>query len=115
MNAWDPDLTHRHSGISVVFGHGTIVPVRDQERIATEYLVSQQAALTELVAFPGVERVVLCLELNVAIHDNTVAFGITAPAPLMRIALQIGITITWLVNVERCEGPAPRRPGRSEP
>ena len=91
----------KSSGVFKALGEGSTVPLPEQEQIAIDYLNSHREALRELAQAPGVTTFILGLQYQVKLEEGLVGLSLRLPAPLMRIALEIGIEPTYYLVYER--------------
>lgn len=92
------ELRHDHpksSGVFKVLGDGPTLPIFEQERIAITYLSVNREALQVLARTPGVTTFILGLQYHIKLEEGTVGFAMGPSAPLMRLALEIGISPTF--------------------
>jgi hypothetical protein len=100
------ELGHDHpksSGIFKILGDGPTVPLEEQEQIAIDYLSANHDALKLLAQAPGVTTFILGLQYQVKLEENITGFAIGPSAPLMSLALDIGIAPTYYIMLERKE------------
>jgi len=92
----------KSNGIFKVLGDGPTVPLPQQERIALEFLAGNRDALRALAQYPGVTTFILGLQHHIDLErrKNLVAFCVGPPAPLMRLALDIGLQPTYYITFE---------------
>ncbi len=91
----------KSSGIFKILGDGPTLPIYEQERIAVEYLTANRDALSALAYEPTVTTFVLGLHYQVELEEGTVGFAVGSCAPLMSIALEIGIAPIYYVLLKR--------------
>lgn len=87
-----------YSGLRVELGCGTEDSAEEQQEIAAAFLRENEAALTRLRAFPGVEHVYVGVELTVDPRSRGSVMDMLPS--LMQIALKIGVEITIWSTVE---------------
>jgi hypothetical protein len=95
---------HGHPRSGVVFkvlGDGRSVPTIEQERIAIEYLSANRDALKALAQHPQVMTFVLGLQCHIVLEVGTIGFCMGPSALLMWHCLDIGITPTYYVTLDR--------------
>lgn len=93
----------KSSGVFKVLGDGPTVPLFKQEQVAIDYLTANREALSALAREPGVTTFILGLHYQIRLEEGTVGFTVGPSAPLMRLALEIGIAPTYYVTIERSE------------
>ena len=99
-----PEHTHpKSSGLDVDLFDGPPPPLPEQQRIASAYLSEHRDELAALVAFPGVETVILALHyrLRLDLDPNVFAFSMTPHRRLSRLALDLKIDPTFYVWLDR--------------
>jgi hypothetical protein len=91
----------KSSGVFKVLGDGRTLPLFEQERIAIEYLSANREALETLARHPQVSTFILGLQYHMVLKVGTVAFAMELSEPLMRQCLDIGISPTFYVTLDR--------------
>jgi hypothetical protein len=91
----------KSSGVFKVLGDGLTVPVWEQERIAIDFLSANRAALKALAQHPQVTTFILGLQYYIELDGNTVGFCMGPSAGFMRLCLDIGISPTYYVTLDR--------------
>src|SRR5262245_61275935 len=91
----------KSSGVVKVLGDGRTVPTCEQERIAIEYLSANREALKALAQHPQVTTFILGLQYHLVLDGNTIGFCMGPSARLMRHCLDIGISPTYYVTLDR--------------
>lgn len=91
----------KSSGVFKVLGDGRTVPTYEQEQIAMEFLSANREALKALATYPGVTTVIVGLQHHVELDESTIGFCIVPSAGLMTQALDIGISPTYYVTLDR--------------
>ena len=71
--------------------------------MAIEYLSTNQEALKELANYSGVTSFILGLQYQIDLDESVVGFCMGPSKQLMKYALDIGITLTFFVSLERFE------------
>jgi hypothetical protein len=92
---------HPTSGIEIVLGDGRTVPLPEQEEIAIGYLKAHTDELRALARFPGVDTFILGLQYHIELDDGIVGFCMGPCALLMWHALNVGVTPTYYVTLDR--------------
>lgn len=92
---------HPTSGVGRVLGNGAVIPLSEQQRIAAEFMSANRDSLRELGTFPGVETFNLGLQFNMELKEGLKGFCLAPSAMLMRHALEIGISPTFYVVLNR--------------
>lgn len=93
----------KSSGVFKVLGDGPTLPLFEQERIAIAYLSTNREALQVLARTPGVTTFILGLQYHIQLEEGMVGFVMGTSAPLMKLALEIGISPTFYVTMDRRE------------
>jgi hypothetical protein len=93
----------KSSGVFKILGDGPTLPIYEQERIAIQYLTANREALRALALEPTVTTFILGLHYQVELEEGTIGFSVGSSAPLMSIALDIGIAPTYYVVLNRHE------------
>ncbi|MBL8297709.1 MAG: hypothetical protein JNN30_05100 [Rhodanobacteraceae bacterium] len=88
-------------GVFKVLGDGRGLPVFEQERIAIEYLSANREALKALAQHPQVTTFILGFQYHIVLKVNTIGFCMGPPALLMWYCLDIGISPTYYVSLDR--------------
>lgn len=104
--------THPTSGVEFVLGDGRVVPFLEQEEIAIAYLKAHRNELVVLAQFAGVETFNLGLQYVCELTKNTLGFCIGPSDLLMAHALDVGVSPTYYVTLDRRQG---RNKEESEP
>jgi hypothetical protein len=91
----------KSSGLFKVLGDGQALPLSEQQRIAIEYLSSNQNALKELARHPEVTTFILGLQYHIGLDDCTIGFCLGPSELLMRQCLDIGISPLFYVSLDR--------------
>jgi hypothetical protein len=89
------------SGVGKRLGDGVALPLDEQQRIAVEYLSTNQEALRELVKFPGVTTFILGLQYNIELNAGLRGFCMSPSPRLMWHALDVGVHPTFYVVLKR--------------
>lgn len=100
----------KSSGIFKVLGDGRTISILGQEQIAIDYLSANREALKALAQEPDVTTFILGLQYQIELEEGTIGFTVSPSAPLMSLALEIGIAPTYYVVMDREED----RPAESE-
>jgi hypothetical protein len=98
------EFRHDHpksSGAFKVLGDRATLLLFEQEQIAIAYLSANREALQLLARTPGVSTLILGLQYHVELNEGTVGFAMGPAAALMRLALEIGISPTFYVTMDR--------------
>jgi hypothetical protein len=74
----------KSSGVFKVFGDGNNIPLCEQEKIAIEYLSTNQNALKELANYPGVTSFILGLQYQIDLDESVVGFCMGPSKLLMK-------------------------------
>ena len=91
----------KSSGVFKVLGDGRTVPTSEQERIAIEYLAASREALKALARHPQVTTFILGLQYHIVLGVDTLGFCMGPSARLMWHCLDIGISPTYYVTLDR--------------
>ena len=91
----------KSSGVFKVLGDGRTVPIFQQERIAIEYLAANREALKALAQHSQVTTFILGLQYHIVLEVNTIEFCMGPSALLMWHCLDIGISPTYYVTLDR--------------
>lgn len=91
------------NGVRKVLGDGLTIPLHEQERIATDYIVANRDGLKALAQAPGVTTFILGLQYHIVLDESTVGFCMGPSAGLMSRALDIGIEPTFYVTLDRAD------------
>jgi hypothetical protein len=94
------------SGVGKLLGNGAVIPLSEQQQIAAEFMSAKRDSLRELASFPGVETFILGLQFNMELKEGLMGFCLAPSAILMRHALEIGISPTFYVVLNRPGEPA---------
>ena len=92
---------HPTSGVRKELGCGWELPIHEQDRIATDFLATNEVALKHLAQFPGVDTFILGLHYRIALTPGVCGFCMSASPRLMNFALRIGIDPTFYVDLDR--------------
>jgi hypothetical protein len=95
----------KSSGVFKILGDGRTMSILEQEQIAIDYLSANRAGLQALAQAPGVTTFILGLQYQIALEEGTIGFAVSPSAPLMKLALEIGIAPTYYVMIDRGKGP----------
>jgi hypothetical protein len=100
-HSWRRDDQKRHgmatSGVRIELGNGEKLSIEDQERIATDFLVSNREALLGLGRIPGADYFFLGLQFPIDLKPWGATCVSITPA-LMRLAGEIGMEITVYID-----------------
>jgi hypothetical protein len=91
----------KSSGVFKVLGDGQKVSIFEQEKIAIEYLSANQEALKALAKYPGVTTFILGLQYHIELEPGTIGFCMGPSASLMWHCLDIGVSPTFYVSLDR--------------
>jgi|GEM_PF-5436835 len=91
----------KSSGVFKVLGDGCTLPIFEQEQIAIEYLSANRDALKALAQHPHVTTFNLGLQYHIVLDATIVGFCMGPSAQLMWHCLDIGITPTYYVTLDR--------------
>lgn len=91
----------KSSGVYKVLGEGWALSILEQEQIAIQYLTANREALRQLAQAPGVTTFILGLQYQIQLEEGLAGFTVGPPAPLMRLALEIGLAPTYYVVIDR--------------
>lgn len=92
---------HTTSGVEFVLGDGLTVPFLEQEGIAVAYLKARRDELRALARFPGTDTFILGLQYRATFESNVVGFALGPSAWLMWHCLDVGVTPTYHVTLDR--------------
>ena len=87
----------RSSGCEIVLGDGDTTRLEEQERIAVEFLETNEEALRELAGYEGVDSVILGLHYRASAH--MAAFCMEPSEGLMYFALRTGVSPVFYVEL----------------
>ena len=93
----------KSSGIYKDLGDGYNLPFCEQEKMALKYLSLNQKALKELANYPGVTSFILGLQYQIDLTESVVGFCMGPSKQLMEHALEIGLTPTYYVTLDRLD------------
>jgi hypothetical protein len=96
---------YRTSGIAVTLGDGEMIPTFEQERLAIEFLSKHRDALLDLSERPGLDFLVLGLQVRVRFEEGLVGFSIGPSTLLMRCALDAGVEPWFFVALKNTTPP----------
>jgi len=92
---------NRINSLFIALGDGYNLSTCAQDRIAVEYLTKNRDELIRLVAYPGVEYVMLGLERQQDVRKGTrIGFYMGLSMELMALLLEIGITPHFYVSID---------------
>jgi hypothetical protein len=91
---------YKTSGVAVALGDGEVIPTFVQERLAIEFLTTHREELLVLRRRPGVDVVILGLQLRVRLEEGLVGFCVGPSTALMRSALAVGAEPFFFVALE---------------
>jgi hypothetical protein len=92
---------HATAGVEFTLGDGRSIPLPEQQRIAVSYLSANRDALKDLAARPGVTVFVLGLQYHIVLEPDVIGFCMGPSTRLMRQALDIGVSPTFYVSLDR--------------
>ena len=95
------EAPHETSGVEVVLGNGHVLTLREQQRIAVEFLSNHCDQLRNLARFPGVGTFILGFHYEVELDDSLLGFCLSPTVQLMRHALDVGIEPTFYIVLDR--------------
>ena len=91
----------KSSGVFKMLGNGRTLPIFEQERIAVEFLSANREALKVLAKYPGVTTFILGLQCHIELEPGTIGFCMGPSALLMWHCLDIGVSPTFYVSLDR--------------
>src|SRR5262245_60461775 len=91
----------KSSGVFKVLGDSHEVSLFEQEKIAIEYLSANREALKALANYPGVTTFILGLQYYIELDPGTIGFCMGPSALLMRHCIDIGVSPTFYVSLDR--------------
>ena len=91
----------KSNGVFKVLGDGRTLSIFEQERIAIEYLSINRGELKALAQNPEVTTFILGLQYHIELQVNTIGFSMGPSALLMWHALEIGVSPTYYVTLNR--------------
>lgn len=89
------------NGLELLLDERKIIKLREQEKIAIDYMKKRRAELRSLATFPGVEAVNLGLAYCIAPNARGCCLGL--PRALMLHALDSGVSPNYYVTILRQE------------
>ena len=95
---WHLGEPHRRSsGCEIKLGDGNSIRLEEQDRIAVEYLETNEEGLRELAGHEGVDSVILGLHYRATAH--MAAFCMEPSERLMHFALRTGVSPVFYVEL----------------
>ena len=93
--------THPTSGIELCLGKGRELTIFEQDRIAADFLESNEESLKQLADYPGVDTFILGLHYRIKLDQSICGFSMSASQRLICLSLRIGIDVTFYVDLDR--------------
>ena len=98
----------KSSGLFKILGDGQKLALYEQEKIGIDYLATNRDELKALAAYPGMTTFILGLQYHIKLEPTTIGFSMGPSAVLMGRALDIGISLTFCVSLDRMSEGEPK-------
>lgn len=90
---------YKSNGIEKSLGDGTHLSLRDQDRVAAEFLEQHESAIAELAKVPGVDAFILGLQYRTDLDPSLRGFCMSFSSRLIYFALRTGVDPTFYVDL----------------
>jgi hypothetical protein len=93
--------SYQTSGAEVILGCGKTLGIREQERVAAEFIESNWEALQAIVGHPGVDCCILGLQFHLPYEPGLLGFCVCPCLRMMELAIDVGIRPVFYGTLDR--------------